>query len=117
MTRSEQRSRERRRRQRRKYGKAKLKHSKRGIISCGISVGVIVLCVIAFIVAYKRAGQAAMYIGGMGTVALILTGIGLYMAIRGFRERNKNYKTCVVGTVINSVFLLVMFLTFCRGLL
>lgn len=117
MVRNEQRSRDRRRRQRRKYGKAKLKHSKRGIISCGISVGVVALCVIAFVVAYKQGGHAAMYIGGMGIVALILTGVGLYMGIRGFRERNKNYRTCLIGTIVNGLFLLGMFLTFCRGLL
>lgn len=117
MTRSEQKSRERRRRQRQRYGKTKLKHSKRGIISCGISVGVVALCVIAFVVAYNKAGHAAMFIGGLGIVALILTGIGLYMGIRGFKERNKNYRTCLIGTIVNGVFLLGMFLTFCRGLL
>lgn len=116
MVRNEQRSRDRRRRQRRKYGKAKLKHSKRGIISCGISVGVVALCVSAFMVAYKKAGHAAMYIGGLGVVAMILTGIGLYMGIRGFKERNKNYRTCLIGTIVNGLFLLGMFLTFCRGL-
>ena len=116
MVRSERKSRERRKKQRRKYGQVQLKHSKRGIISCGIAAGALALCVIAFVGAYKRAGHAAMYIGGMGAVALILTGIGLYMAIRGLKERNKNYKTCIAGIVLNGLFLLGLFLTFCRGL-
>lgn len=116
MTRSEQKSRDRRRRQKRRYGKAKLKHSKRGIISCGIAAGVVLLCLLAFVTAYRKAGHAAMYIGGMGVIAMILTGIGLYMSIRGFKERNKNYLTCTVGAVVNGLFLLGMFLMYCRGL-
>jgi hypothetical protein len=38
--------RERKKRGKRKYGQAKLKHAKRGIISCGLSAGVFLMLVI-----------------------------------------------------------------------
>ena len=116
MVRDDRRELERRRRRRRKYGQAKLRHSKRGIISC--IMGEIAVAIIAAVlgIAYKNAGNGAAYIGGLGLVAMVLSGTGLWMAVRGLKERNKDYTTCKVGIACNAVFLLGTVIVFCRGL-
>ncbi len=110
------RERERRNRKRRKYGQAKLKHAKRGIISCFLSGTVLVILVALLATAYRSGGAAAPVIGGFGLVAVILSGCGLYAAIRGFKEREKDYLTCKIGVGCCACFILFFILIFCRGL-
>ena len=111
-----EREKERRRRKNRKYGQAKLKHSKRGIISCVLSF-VVCLCLIAILAkAYKSGGNAAPFVGGVAFVSLVLAGYGLYMGIRGFKEREKDYLTCKIGVGFCAFFILGFILIFCRGL-
>lgn len=110
------RERERRNRKRRKYGQAKLKHAKRGIISCGLSALVFVIMVALFAKAYISGGTAAPIIGGFGLSAVILAGSGLYMGLRGFKEREKDYLTCKIGVGCSAFFILGFIIIFCRGL-
>ena len=110
------RERERRARGNRKYGQAKLKHAKRGILSSGIAALVGLFWIIMVAIAYTSGGTAGAYIGGLGLVSMILAGVGVYAGFRGFREREKNYLTCKIGIGCN-IFYLIGFVTiFCRGL-
>ena len=111
-----EREKERRRRRNRKYGQAKLKHAKRGIISCAISFVVCVLLASILAKAYTSEGNAAPVIGGVAFVSLILAGYGLYIGIRGFKEREKNYLTCKIGVGCCAFFIFGFILIFCRGL-
>lgn len=108
--------RERRNRKRRKYGQAKLKHAKRGVLSCMLSVCVLVIMVALFAKAYISGGTAAPVIGGFGLIALILAGSALYLGVRGFKEREKNYLTCKIGVSCGVFFILGFIIIFCRGL-
>lgn len=110
------RERERKRRKNRKYGQAKLKHAKRGIISCVLSGLVFVTLVSMLAKAYFSEGTAAPFIGALGLTAAIFAGVGLYMGIRGFREREKDYLTCKIGVGCSAFFILGFILIFCRGL-
>ena len=110
------RERERRNRKRRKYGQAKLKHARRGIISCVLSASVLVILIALFAKAYMSGGTARPIIGGFGLVALVLAGSGLYMGLRGFKEREKDYLTCKIGVSCNAFFILGFIIIFCRGL-
>ncbi len=116
MARDDRRKRERRRQKRRRYGQTQIKHSKRGIISCILAGVVLVLNTVLLMVAYNSGGKAAAYIGGFGIIAALLTGIGIYMAVRGLKERNKQKLTCKIGVAINAVLLLGLVGIFCRGL-
>lgn len=110
------RERERRRRKNRKYGQAKLKHSKRGIMSC-VLAGIVLIVLISMLAkAYVSRGGAAPFIGALGFVSMILAGCGLYMGIRGFKEREKDYLTCKIGVACSASFILGFILIFCRGL-
>lgn len=110
------REKERRNRKKRKYGQAKLKHAKRGITSCILSAVVLVTLAILLIVAYYSGGTAAPVIGGVGLVTLIIAICGLYLGIRGFKEREKDYLTCKIGTILSSLLILGFIMIFFRGL-
>lgn len=103
-------------RKRRKYGQAKLKHAKRGSVSCVLAAVVLIVLVILFAKAYTSEGAAAPFIGGVGLVAFILSGCSLYLALRGFKEREKNYLTCKIGLACSVIYILIFILIFCRGL-
>ncbi len=111
-----QRERGRKKRKNRKYGQAKLKHSKRGIMSCVIAGLVLIMLVSMLLKAYISRGEAAPIVGALGLISVILAGCGLYMGIRGFKEREKNYLTCKIGTICSASFILGFILIFCRGL-
>ena len=52
---------------------------------------------------------------GLGTCAMAV--IGIWLGIKGFREREKIYTTCKVGITVNAVFLVAMVALFVRGLM
>ena len=114
--RKKERERERKRRKNRKYGQAKLKHAKRGIISCVLS-GIILITMVSMLAkAYFSKGDASPFIGALGLSAAIFSGVGLYMGIRGFRERDKDYLTCKIGIGCCAFFILGFIFIFLRGL-
>ena len=110
------RSRERRTRRNRKYGQAKLKHSKRGVISSAIAAAVGLLLFAMIVTVYTSGGKAGTFIGSLGMISAILAGVGVYVGFRGFKEREKDYLTCKIGIGCNIFFLLGFVLIFCRGL-
>ena len=114
--REKERKRECRNRKRRKYGQAKLKHAKRGILSCILSGAVLIILVALLAKAYTSSGTATPIIGGFGLIALILAGCGLYIGVRGFKEREKDYLTCKIGVGCCAFFIFGFILIFCRGL-
>lgn len=111
-----ERERERQKRRKRKYGQAKLKHAKRGIYSCVMTGSALFLLMILFAIAYTNGGTTAPIIGGVGMSALTLTCAGLYTAIRGFKEREKDYLTCKIGVAVSAAMILCFVGIFCRGL-
>lgn len=111
------RERERRARGKRKYGQAKPKHAKKGIISCEIAVTSFLSILISLIVVYVSGGSTGILVGVVGMLTMILSCIGIYCAYRGFREREKDYMTCKIGMGCNVFFLLSLIGIFCRGLL
>lgn len=114
--RKRERERERRKRGNRKYGQAKLKHAKKGIMSCGIAGAVFVLFTLLLIIAYVSGGTAHGYIGGIGLITMILSVVGIHTGMKGFKEREKDYLTCKIGVGFNVFFFLGFLAIFCRGL-
>ena len=110
------RERERRNRKRRKYGQAKLKHAKRGILSCVLSAVVLIVLVALLAKAYTSGGTAAPVIGGFGLTSFVLACCGLYTGVRGFKEREKDYLTCKIGVSCSTFFIFLFLIIFCRGL-
>ena len=111
-----ERARERRTRGNRKYGQAKLKHSKKGVLSTAIAALVGLLLFAMMATAYNSRGEAGLFVGSLGMVSAILTGVGIYVGFRGFKEREKDYLTCKIGIGCNIFFLVGFLIIFCRGL-
>lgn len=107
---------ERKKRGNRRYGQAKQKHSRKGILSCMTAVIVVAVLSILIVLAYRSKGQSAAIIGSAGIFAMILTVVGIVTGARGFREREKNYRTCKIGIGINSLVLLCLIAVFIRGI-
>lgn len=101
----------------RKYGQAKLKHSKKGITSCVIAGAVAFVILSSVVITYLYEGKAAGYIGGLGVSALIFAGAGIMQGVRGFKERDKDYRTCKVGIRLNIFFLVSLLVFFLGGFL
>lgn len=114
--RERERDKERKKRGNRKYGQAKLRHSKKGIISCVWSAIVLLIFLTLILTAFLYKGKSAAIIGSFGLFAVILAFMGLITGIRGFRERDKNYITCKVGVGISAFTLICLAATFIRGI-
>lgn len=115
-TRERERDRERKKRGNRKYGQARLKHSKKGIMACVLAAAVAIIFIALILTSFLHKGQSAAIAGSFGLFAVVIAWIGLVTAVRGFRERDKNYITCKVGIGVNGVVLLCLIATFIRGI-
>ena len=111
------RKKDKKKRRNRKYGQAKLKHSKKGITSCVIAGAVAFVILSSVVITYLYKGKAAGYIGGLGVSALLFAGAGIMQGIRGFKERDKYYRTCKVGIWLNIFFLVSLLVFFLGGFL
>lgn len=109
--------RDKKKRGNRKYGQAKLKHSKKGVTSCVVAGAVALVILSSVVITYLYRGKAAGYIGGLGVSALLFAGAGIMQGIRGFKERDKDYRTCKVGIGLNIFFLVSLLVFFLGGFL
>lgn len=101
----------------RRFGQSQLKHSKKGISSCIYAGAVWAFLILMLLFAYLTRGEAPSVVGAFGLMALIVAGIGLNTAIKGFREREKNYITCKVGLAANGLVIVAFVMLFIRGLI
>lgn len=104
------------RKEKRTYARTGFKHSHMGILSCWCAAGAFAILLGCIAWAFASGGEAAGIIGGLAIVSVILAGFGLRWAIRGFREREKNYLTCKIGLPSNAVALISFLAIFIGGL-
>ena len=100
-----------------KYGQVKLRAAKRGIYSCLFAIGGIICQILLLAVAYYTYGEAPRVIGSIAFIAMIIGTTGIVYGVQGFREREKSYRACKVGIVLNGMLILIFILLFVRGLL
>lgn len=115
--RERERDRERKKRGSRKYGQAKLKHARKGIMSCVLAVSVFLIFLFLFLTAFLSKGQSAAIIGSLGLLTIVLAFFGVTLGLKGMRERDKNYLTCKIGLGINGFIILCLAAVFIRGLI
>ena len=100
-----------------KYGQKAVRHSKRGVYSCTYAVVIAFLVSVMILFSFMNKGNVNILMGffGLGTCAMAV--IGIWLGMKGFREREKIYTTCKVGITVNAVFLVAMVALFVRGLM
>ena len=111
-----QKERERKKRGTRKYGQAKYKHSRMGAVSCGCAAAALLLLAGCILYAYIARGAAAGIVGGIAVVSLVLSVMGIRAAVKGFRERKRNYLTCKIGLPGSALVLILFLAIFIGGL-
>lgn len=111
-----QRERERKKRGARKYGQAKYKQSRMGILSCWSAAGALAVLAGGIACAFFMRGEAPGIIGGAAVIAPVLAVCGIRAAIRGFRERERSYLTCKIGLPANAAALILFLAIFIGGL-
>ena len=100
-----------------KYGRVKLRQARRGVVSCSIA-GLVAGAIFLLVgITYVMKGKAAGFIGGFGISAMIFTVVGIVTAVKGFKEREKNYLTCKIGIGLNIFLLVTLFIFFLGGIL
>lgn len=99
-----------------KYGQARLRHSRQGMKSCIYLVLTLFCLVLMVAVSYAAQGKVGILMGFAGLFVLFLAYRGIWSAVNGFKERDKNYVTCKVGVVGCGLLFLSMCAIFVRGL-
>lgn len=111
-----QKEKERKKRGTRKYGQAKYKYSRMGVISCGCAAAALLLLAGCILYAYLARGAAAGIVSGIAVVSLVLSIMGIRAAVKGFRERERNYLTCKIGLPGSTLVLLLFLAIYIGGL-
>lgn len=116
---AEERAREKDRKKRgtRKYGQAKYKHSHMGVVSCVLAGAALAALAGCILYAYLARGNAAGIVGGIAVVSFALSILGINAAVKGFRERERNYITCKIGLPVSGIVLILFLVIFIGGLM
>lgn len=117
--REKERNRERKKRRKHKgrFGQATMKHSTMGMYSCGYAGASAFILLLSIVISYFSKGKAAGFVGGFGLIALIFAILGMNAAIKGMRERERNYITCKIGIGCSGVLTLGLVIIFLGGLI
>ena len=99
-----------------KYGQARMRHASQGFKSCMYFVLAAFVLLLMVSVSFAAKGKVGILVGFAGLFVLVMAGRGLASGIRGFKERDKNYITCKVGTICCGLLILGMCAIFIRGL-
>ena len=92
---------------RQKYKFAKKEYAKKGRISTWIAAASAIIFLIAVIVSYAFQGQAGVYVGGLGLMAMLLSVFGFGGGVRGFSEKKCSHIFCTVGTIANGLMTII----------
>ena len=99
-----------------RYGQKQKKHARQGVRSCVLAAVTIFLLGWMISSSFSHRGDISVLFGVVGLLVAVISGRGLQFAIKGFKERDKNYITCKIGAGINGVLLICMCAIFIGGL-
>lgn len=100
-----------------KYGQVQLKHSRGGIRSCGYAAAAFVILSAAILLAFCQHGNSQGFAGGLGALSIVAVILGIRSSVAGRRERDRKYRTCWIGLVLNVFLLLFLLGIFIGGLM
>lgn len=109
-------AREKQRKRITKYGQAKPRHAKKGIYSCCYAFVVLLLLCLMVSVSYRGKGEVSILFGFVGLGTIALAAMGIWLGVRGMKEREKNYITCRIGIGVNGTVFLGLAAIYVRGI-
>lgn len=89
--------------------------STRGILSTLLAVAAVCVFGIAVWISFQNRGAGGIEIGVLGICSVFLSAYGLYIGIKSFQEEEIFLLFSWIGSIANSVMLLVMFMVILLG--
>lgn len=86
-----------------------------GIFSTLFAFGAILACTAAVLISFRHQGEGGLEVGVLGIVAVFLSGYGLYLGVRSFREEEIFFLFSWIGSIGNSIILLGMMMLILLG--
>lgn len=92
------------------------RHSRNGMMATVI--GGIAWCIFIALCVYSSVtgGNAEAVAGVIGLLDMVFVLVGVFLAIKGFRERDVYYVLPMVGTALNSILFIVYFSLYFMGM-
>jgi hypothetical protein len=75
------------------------------------------LLIVGIVTSYKENGNAGIIVGAIGSVVFILNTIGVILALKSFKERDKFYLFSWIGTISNGILWIIMCIIIASGLM
>lgn len=98
-----------------RYAIIKKKEAEKGKLSVGLAIASLLLFAGAIGVAYALEGTYGFIVGGICLFAALLSVYGFLMGISGFSETDRTHRTCIIGSILNGVFMVGWLAFFLMG--
>ena len=99
-----------------RYSFTKKKEAKKGKLSAGLAAASFLLFITAVVLAYLLDDSFGFLVGGVGLFATLLSVYGFIMGLLSFSEEGRSYKTSIIGSISNGLFLIVWIGVYLTGL-
>lgn len=86
-----------------KYSFARGEMAEGGVESVLLAVLAILLFVSASLISFFMKGNGGNYLGALGLFSMMSSVWGFYLGLMSFREKNKNHKSSIIGSVANGL--------------
>ena len=101
---------------RRGYKFTNKRHTRRGLISSGISFFVLLLLSGLFYLSYRQAGDVGSYAGFLGFLSMLASAVGLWMGVKSVEEEDQFYLFSYVGSILNGLLLVAWIILYVLGM-
>lgn len=91
-------------------------HSAKGILSLVLGGMSWITAIVLVILSFSKNGNAGIYIGSCGIVAMITAGIGIWFAISGLAEKETSHLSAGIGLSLNLLILAAWIAMFISGI-
>lgn len=91
-------------------------HSAKGLLSLVLGSMSWTAAVTLVLLSFSQDGNAGIYAGSCGIVAMITAGIGVWSAISGLGEKEKKRLSAVIGLLLNILILAAWIAMFISGI-
>jgi hypothetical protein len=79
------------------------KAAKNGVISCILDAVSLGLFIAAVVISFYEQGQGGRLVGGLGVLSFLVAAAGCVYGFLGFREEDRKYGVCTVGSVAGGI--------------
>lgn len=86
-----------------------------GIFATVLAIITFISLISGIVISYKNDGNAGISVGILGTIAFLISTIGLVLGLRSFKEKDGFYVFSWIGTISNGILWIGMCLIIAAG--